>query len=611
MNCKNCGAPLNDDAKFCGSCGTKVEVEEAVVEETVVEATEPEITEPEETEEVVEEVAEEVSEEAVEEEIEVVEAAEETTDATLVQPSVVNPQPVKAEEPAKEKKPINKTYVIGGVAAVLVVALLYYAITGLSGMFGGSSDDGPWYVAKDMPLFYMDNDDLYAIWDGDKEGTEIVEDYYDSGYVWPITEKDLYYIDNGDLYFKSGKKDSVEVDDDVIAVYADRESTLSVYFKDNGEMYVYDGKDTEEIADDVMYVDDFELVANQKKVVIMYTNEDYETVLIAYVNGEVVELADKANFSLLYVDNDKVIYSETDDWYDYEVVQTDYSGEDDKLFSFEGDGYVDFNSDGTKALYIDVDELTYYDGKDTTEIEKDVYGYDVMDAESLNAVVYTEDGIATWIEGDESIVEAFDDNDYYTYDVTSDLKQFVVADDDYELVVYTKKGDKYEDESYDVDDIEDIRIMDDNRTVMIIDDNDTLFRYKIGDKEAEEILDDVYYFTGYEANNLMIRTDDDELFYYNGSKAEEVASDVTDYYRLNLNVPSYSFLDDRGNFYYGQKAKEAEEKLEDVEDVVNYNNEYIYLLDDKDEVYLYKAGDKEPKELDFEADGIMSFWQLD
>ncbi len=144
-----------------------------------------------------------------------------------------------------------------------------------------------------------------------------------------------------------------------------------------------------------------------------------------------------------------------------------------------------------------------------------------------------------------------------------------------------------------------------------MDDSDTMYRYKIGSKEAEEVLDDVYYFSGNDINNLMIRTEDDELFYYDGKEAKEVAEDVTDYYRLDLGIPSYSFVDDRGNFFFGQKGNEAKEIIDDIEDVINYGNAYIYLMDDKDEIYLYKAGDKEAKELGFEADGIMSFWQMD
>ena len=37
MNCKNCGAELNEGAIFCGNCGVKIETEQPVVEETVCE----------------------------------------------------------------------------------------------------------------------------------------------------------------------------------------------------------------------------------------------------------------------------------------------------------------------------------------------------------------------------------------------------------------------------------------------------------------------------------------------------------------------------------------------------------------------------------------------
>ena len=37
MNCKNCGAELNEGAIFCGNCGVKIETEQPVAEETVCE----------------------------------------------------------------------------------------------------------------------------------------------------------------------------------------------------------------------------------------------------------------------------------------------------------------------------------------------------------------------------------------------------------------------------------------------------------------------------------------------------------------------------------------------------------------------------------------------
>lgn len=37
MNCKNCGAELDEGAIFCGNCGVKIETEQPVVEEPVQE----------------------------------------------------------------------------------------------------------------------------------------------------------------------------------------------------------------------------------------------------------------------------------------------------------------------------------------------------------------------------------------------------------------------------------------------------------------------------------------------------------------------------------------------------------------------------------------------
>ncbi len=35
MNCKNCGAEINEGAAFCGNCGMKIEIEQPVYEEPV------------------------------------------------------------------------------------------------------------------------------------------------------------------------------------------------------------------------------------------------------------------------------------------------------------------------------------------------------------------------------------------------------------------------------------------------------------------------------------------------------------------------------------------------------------------------------------------------
>ena len=37
MNCKNCGAEIQENTKFCGSCGVKIETEQPVFEEPVYE----------------------------------------------------------------------------------------------------------------------------------------------------------------------------------------------------------------------------------------------------------------------------------------------------------------------------------------------------------------------------------------------------------------------------------------------------------------------------------------------------------------------------------------------------------------------------------------------
>ena len=43
MNCKNCGAELDENAVFCGNCGVKLEIEQPVAEETVCEEYDQEV----------------------------------------------------------------------------------------------------------------------------------------------------------------------------------------------------------------------------------------------------------------------------------------------------------------------------------------------------------------------------------------------------------------------------------------------------------------------------------------------------------------------------------------------------------------------------------------
>ena len=143
MICKKCGANIEENSKFCGVCGEKVEeletpVNNELVEETpvVVPLIQPEVESLEQTA-VVEPIAPEINENVipiVEQPLEQTAVVEPVTPEPIANESVtlVEPTPEvnSAQVPVKEPKKKNKTgifVVLGILLGVIALALVYFA----------------------------------------------------------------------------------------------------------------------------------------------------------------------------------------------------------------------------------------------------------------------------------------------------------------------------------------------------------------------------------------------------------------------------------------------------------------------------------------------------
>lgn len=591
MKCIKCNEEILENESICNVCGAdqKVESDDAV-QENGNEAAISGVTE----------------EEVSSQEVAVDTVGKATPDAIEKSIAVLNV--AVSELISKIKSMLDLPHAkkfASGIVGVLVVIVLFM------GLGGAAKGDDQWYDNKEMPLFFTDKDELHYYYFGDEDSTEILEGFGNTAFVYPVTETELYYVEEGELYYLKKGKEAVEIDDEVLDVFTDRRVEDLFYLRDDNELYYYNGAEGESILKGVKYIDEIIFQVEAGKTIINYQDDKGINLLVVIAKGEVVEIADRSEFSVLYTDAKKIIYSERDG-NEQDIFIADYKGDSEKAFSCSSK--VTFNNDGTKALFIDDLDLYYYDGKEDVKIDKDIDNFYVRrgeDGESFNAVVINDKSdVLVWFEGDEELIEVLDDGDFRSYTSTDDLKRFVVSNEDRELTVYSKKGDEYVDETYDIDDIQSIRMMDDNKTTLILDDRNTLYLYAIGSKEAEEILDDVANIFGYDQSSLFLQSDKDEHYHFDGKKAEEITDDPLRRRSMNRDVPSFAYVDDRGDFFYWKRGKDSQEYLGDVTSMVSYGNEYHYLMDDKGDIYIYIAGEKEVRETGIEGDKLYSFWNV-
>lgn len=339
MFCQNCGKKLPDGAKFCSSCGTPVPVQEEQETPEVRETlTTPVPEAPPEAAETLEKApAEEPAaetEEAVPAEEPVPESAPETEEpavsavpeAAPVQleplavpkaPVAVTPLPETAAAQGEpilgQKKGRGKALALLGVAAVVVIALVFGVVKLVSGGGGGGGKPAYVYLTGDDELMFLK--ELKA--DGEK--TEITDEKSggvdfspDGKYIYFSEFKDSGY---GDLYrmeiARIGKEgaEPQKISSEV-AYYEYLPDGRVVFLKGSGEdkqLRFFDGTEDHKLAGGVS-----DFTVNAESSYVYYTELDNGTYTLSRVplevDGEKERLVKDAESFLTSLDANPLVY---------------------------------------------------------------------------------------------------------------------------------------------------------------------------------------------------------------------------------------------------------------------------------------------------------------
>ena len=199
------------------------------------------------------------------------------------------PQSYAEEEAPAGKKKSKLPLIIGGVAAVAVVAAAgIFALPKVMDMVGGKGksdiptelmyikDKGIYGVSlknsKKKPVEYTDkftdSDSLYNAIDDFDTGFKLISD--DGKYHFIIEDVDSSGTPTYTLSYKKGKKESVKIDSGIQGYYRVTEDNKIVYMK-NDNLYVSDLKDKTKLASDIDY---FYLDKAGKNVMWEVSNSD-------------------------------------------------------------------------------------------------------------------------------------------------------------------------------------------------------------------------------------------------------------------------------------------------------------------------------------------------
>lgn len=359
----------------------------------------------------------------------------------------------------------------------------------------------------DRVLFLKDVDydtetgDLYLSIKG-KKAEKIDRDVPLNGFIFGENEKEILYVadfeeDGGTLYFKDGKKDKEEIEDEIyVPIYASNGGKKIFYatYEEAFDLYMKEGKKSSEKIE--KYLEGVLLNINTGAMVCFTEDEE----LYYYKIGEYSDKIDKDISDILLFNVDFVYKPKNSTKIVYQVDL------DSLIMVYETD---------------DEEVMLWVEGNEPVLIS-DEYIYDIIVSQDNKYIYYIDDGNLYY-------KEIKDNNLSDKEKVASDVEDYIISKDG-KHVAFESKGELYykqleKDEIEIGEDVSLFAIVDD--TVIFIADDDLYFSKK--GKEKEKIDSDIVNFYSYNSTGIYYNNEDKELYYYEiGKKRKLIYDDVDD-----------------------------------------------------------------------------------
>lgn len=568
MKCNNCGAELTEGTKFCGSCGTAVQI-----------PVEQPIAEPEQIDSPVTETTE-------------VKDRTKKVSPLAVIGAKIKPLTEKAKPIVEKCKPFvlkNKLWFAGGAC------LLVLLITALIIISACTSGNGFTAVEHNIQAFVNSENEVMIRYDNSKiiktgiESTTIrsARSSIDgSVYVFMTTDNQLVVVKN--------KKVAVVAED--VAEYALSINGNGIAYvtkdeEENCELFLYNvskKKSTRVISE---YIENdkvsttYDISPDGKSVAYYKYNEDDDTFTLMYFNGSKHTKITSGEVSLVGLSNKgKYIYAYTTDEENNNTLYCYNSdGDKQKLGNCSGNAFA-FNEDHTQILFYEgtfslMDSIkvkTYIStkGKEPVRISSNYATPLVPNSSSISIARYTD------YFGD--ISEYFDDyNEYMTLLSYFSTRTIPCKDLFNKVYLCDKDGQtnawlikKNVDKSSKlVSDISSDAVLDESAEYLYYTDkDDTLMVLKIshGDNasdKAKQIAEDVDAFVVTSDRSRVYFTSDNSLYSCNGKNGKSkktVASEGVSN-RLVLNAKDVCFYNVEGDVYATNNGKKGKMVVAEAE----------------------------------------------
>lgn len=249
MNCPNCNAQLDENAKFCPYCGTKLEAQPQTAETEQLNAYTAQDTQ------------------------ENVQAAVPQAPVVVAEQTASNVQ--ETQEEFTEKGKSKKKYFLIGAAVIAVIAVIAVLLIVFMGGKGKSDN-------KVAPTLYTTDSELYVIKSvGKKNESILITDDYAGSYELSDNYEYIVYTEDynekkftRDIYFKKlmdEKSEPVLIAKDATYVCAVKGNIDSIFYKKDDAIYVSDNKgNSEKLVKDAT----FEYISNNGKTLYYTTTEE-------------------------------------------------------------------------------------------------------------------------------------------------------------------------------------------------------------------------------------------------------------------------------------------------------------------------------------------------